>query len=147
MQVSLSITETLLFSDVQRLALALRLTISAHENNTSTTGIDLLCDLLFIVDVPICFLTAKWVIVNQGREEWHLVSDLEILRHMYMWKLDEGKLPIPQFWIDLAGCVPWQVCVCACLCKCLCGVVDMVPLILKAFCVFSARARGQKVGV
>ena len=31
-------------------------------------GLDLVCDLLFIADLPVCLLTAKWVITNQGRE-------------------------------------------------------------------------------
>lgn len=76
------------------------------DANDDETGIDLLCDLLFLTDLPICFMTAKWVMTNRGREEWKLVSDLVTLRRMYMW--ESG-----QFWIDIAGCIPWQVSMCA----------------------------------
>jgi len=72
-------------------------------------ALDLLCDSLFIIDLPINFLTAKWVIMNQGRHQWSLVSDQKSLLFMYVWEFrKQGKFRIPHFWIDFAGCIPWQ---------------------------------------
>jgi hypothetical protein len=70
-------------------------------------GVDLACDILFAIDLAINFLTAKWVIKTQGREEWNLISDLTELRAMYMFRVS-GVFPVPQFWVDFAGVVPWQ---------------------------------------
>ena len=39
-----------------------------------------------------------------GREEWVLISDLNLLRWNYMFCTR-------QFWVDLLGIIPWQVCV------------------------------------
>ena len=38
-----------------------------------------------------------------GREEWVLISDLNLLRWNYMFCTR-------QFWVDLLGIIPWQVC-------------------------------------
>ena len=72
-------------------------------------GVDLLCDFLFFLDLSINFVTARWVIITQGREEWGLVSDLAEVRRLYMWTVRPGQaLPVPQFWTDLLGVFPWQ---------------------------------------
>ena len=65
--------------------------------------LDLLCDLLFLCDLLVNFVTAKWVIVNTGREHWQLVDSRYDLRQMYMWR----GFP-PQFWIDVLGVIPWH---------------------------------------
>ena len=69
--------------------------------------IDLVCDILFLLDLFINFLTARWIIRKHGREEWSLVSDLYTLRQMYMFRIEEGHI-LPQFWVDFAGIIPWQ---------------------------------------
>jgi len=80
---------------------------------SSIAGVDLLCDFLFFIDLVINFLTAKWVIRSQGREEWTLVSDLKDIRNLYLWTVRPGQaLPFPQFWTDLLGVVPWQYVTC-----------------------------------
>lgn len=64
---------------------------------------DLMCDILFVFDLFINFLTARWIIETKGREHWMLIDDLREIRRMYMW---DGW--VPQFWTDLIGVIPWQ---------------------------------------
>jgi hypothetical protein len=72
-------------------------------------GLDLTCDVLFLLDMGISFLTARWIIDTEGREHWRLVDDLASVRKMYMWPCKENRFAkIPQFWIDFLGVIPWQ---------------------------------------
>lgn len=71
--------------------------------------LDLVCDLLFLLDLVIAFLTARWIVDGEGREHWRLIDDLATIRRIYMWPCKENKFNVlPQFWIDLLGVVPWQ---------------------------------------
>jgi hypothetical protein len=66
--------------------------------------IELIIDCMFIVDLFINFVTARWEIsTSTGREQWLLIDDLTTIRHYYMWR---GVLPT--FWLDLLGVIPWQ---------------------------------------
>jgi hypothetical protein len=65
--------------------------------------LDLTADFLFLLDLLANFVTARWVIVNTGREHWQLIDARYDLRQIYMW----SGIP-PQFWIDLLGVIPWH---------------------------------------
>ena len=72
-------------------------------------GLDLLCDTMFLVDMIINFFTAQWVITTRGREEWQLAARLSTVRTIYMWTTDRRSwIPVPQFWVDILGVIPWQ---------------------------------------
>ena len=72
-------------------------------------GLDLTCDVLFLLDMGISFLTARWIVDTEGREHWRLVDDLATVRKMYMWPCKENRFAkFPQFWVDFLGVIPWQ---------------------------------------
>jgi hypothetical protein len=52
---------------------------------------DLICDLLFVVDLIMNFFTARWVISTEGREHWKLVDDLPTIRKMYVWQANSEQ--------------------------------------------------------
>ncbi len=52
--------------------------------SSAWSGVDLLCDFMFGIDLPVHFLTAKWVITTRGREEWKMISDLRTLANIYV---------------------------------------------------------------
>jgi len=71
--------------------------------------LDVSIDLIFIADLIVNFLTARWVIDTEGREHWRLVDDLGTLRKMYTSRCEEnGFAIVPQFWVDFLGVIPWQ---------------------------------------
>ena len=72
-------------------------------------GVDLLCDCMFVTDLFVTFLTARWVITNFGREEWKMIADLKTLAQMYVIRVEHGSIiPIPMFWVDLLSVIPWE---------------------------------------
>lgn len=76
---------------------------------SATAGIDLVCDIMFALDIAIAFLTARWIVDTEGREHWRLVEDRRTIKNMYMFSCPENKFTlVPQFWIDFLGAVPWQ---------------------------------------
>jgi len=66
--------------------------------SAAVTVVDLVFDIMFLVDIAINFLSARWVLSNSGRDFWILVDDMSDIRKLYMW---DGHFP--SFWIDLLG--------------------------------------------
>jgi hypothetical protein len=62
---------------------------------------DLICDLLFVLDLIMNFFTARWVISTEGREHWKLVDDLPTIRKMYVW---QAKSEQEITWVSTSRC-------------------------------------------
>ena len=75
----------------------------ASVNGQIFAWIDLTIDIIFLVDMWVILNSAKWIIDNQGREHWRLVDDVREIRRLY---IRDG--PLPQFWTDILGVIPWQ---------------------------------------
>jgi hypothetical protein len=72
--------------------------------SAAVTVVDLVLDIMFLVDIAINFLSARWVLSNSGRDFWILVDDMSDIRKLYMW---DGLFP--SFWIDLLGHVLFKL--------------------------------------
>jgi hypothetical protein len=61
--------------------------------------LDVLCDFIFMVDLVLSFLTARWVFKGGSKKHWELVDELDQIAIMYLKDT---------FVTDLLGSLPWQ---------------------------------------